>query len=172
MKDGEAGVVVFGVPCGFDTSNCPPEIRDFLQGFYVPHTTGTEIQVIRRNDNSMHYVFLVYETNSDVCFVDVNGRSGSFFGIDVMFKNRYLPNTEKLEKLFDLTYERYVKNQIIQESPNGLRKHMFSRFGSEDNRIANHVSNGMNKLVKEHPELNIFQDVRPLPPLQNNRQRV
>ena len=171
MKDGQAGVIVFGVPLGFDTSKCPLDIRTFLQNFYAPHAPGTAIKAIREG-NTMHYVFLVYEKNSDVGFIDANGRGGSFFGIDVMFKNRYLPNTEKLKKLFDLTYERYVKDQIIQESPNGLRKHMFSRFGFEDNRIANHVSNGMNKLVEKYPELNIFQDVRPLPPLQNNRQRV
>ena len=165
-----ADIILFGVPKGFDTSRCSNDTRAFLERFYAPHEPGTEMKVIRRLDNSVHYLFMVYE-NEDRVFCDVDGRSGSFFGIDVMLQNQYITDTNKLLKLFQLTYDRYIKNKIIDETPNGLRKHKFRTFDDDNNTIATYVANSMNALVKEKPELDIFKDMRQLPPVQSQMQR-
>ena len=165
-----AGIIVFGVPKGFDTSKCDIDTRRFLERFYAPHAPGTEMKVVRMANNSVHYLFMVYE-NEGKTFIDVDGRSGSFFGIDVMLQNQYITDTNKLLKLFQLTYDRYVKNKIIEERPNGARKHIFRTFNDDGNTIATYVANGMNTLVKERPELNILEDVRQLPPAQNQMRR-
>ena len=165
-----AGIIVFGVPKGFDTSRCDINTRSFLERFYVPHNPGTEMKIVRGPNNSVHYLFMVYE-NKDMAFCDVDGRSGSFFGIDVMLQNQYITDTNKLLKLFQLTYDKYVKNKIVDETPNGVRKHKYRRFDVGNNEIATYVANSMNALVKERPELNIFEDIRQLPPAQNQMQR-
>ena len=164
------GVILFGVPKGFDTSKCDINMRRFLERFYVPHNPGIEMKVVRDANNNVHYLFMVYE-NKDMAFCDFDGRSGSFFGIDVMLQNQYVTDTNKLLNLFQATYDNYVKNKIIDETPNGVRKHKFKTFDNGDNAIATYVANGMNTLVKERPELNIFEDIRQLPPVQNQTQR-
>ena len=128
------------------------------------------MKVVRRPNNSVHYLFMVYE-NKDMTFCDVDHRSGSFFGIDVMSQNQYITDTNKLLKLFQLTYDKYVKNKIVDETPNGVRKHRFKTFNDDSNTIATYVANGMNTSVKEKPELNIFEDIRQLTPVQNQMQR-
>ena len=64
-----------------------------------------------------------------------------------------------------------MKNKIVDETPNGVRKHKYRRFDVGNNEIATYVANSMNALVKERPELNIFEDIRQLPPAQNQMQR-
>ena len=165
-----ADIIVFGVPKGFDTSKCDINTRRFLERFYAPHAPGTEMKVVRMANNSVHYLFMVYE-NEGKTFIDVDGRGGSFFGIDVMLQNQYITDTNKLLKLFQLTYDKYIKNQIIEEWPNGVRKHKFRKFDNGNNEIAAYVANNMNTLIKEKSELDIFKDIRQLPPAQNQMQR-
>lgn len=161
---------IFGVPNGFDSSKCGEDTLNFLQTFYVPHTPGFQFKVIRRHNNDVHYVFLVYE-NSGKVFADVNGRSGSFFGISLVLHNQYLSDANKVEKLMRITYDRYVKNQIIKEDTNGVRKFIIPSLNSPDDRVVNYVAKGFTQIIQQNPELNLAGDIKPLPPLTNQIQR-
>ena len=164
-----AELIVFGVPYGFQTSKCDNETANFLSFFYSTWKPGEEFVVRRRVDNSVHYIFLIHEKPNNV-FIDADGRSGSFFGMDLAFKNHYVTDSNKVDKLLRLLYETYVKGEIIEELPNGSRRHKFKDFvvGGND-FIGEYLVKGMQKLLKEHPELNL--DIRPLPPIKNEMQR-
>ena len=166
-----AELIAFGVPRGFQTSKCDKKIADYLLDFYTPHKPGINFIVRRRADNSVHYIFLVYE-NLNRAFTDANGRDGSFFGMDIFFKNQYVTNSEKISKLFQLMYDNYVKGQIIEEFPNGVRHHKFADFvRGNDDFIGEYLVKAFNKTIKDHPELNFWQDVKTLPPLEQQTQR-
>ena len=128
------------------------------------------MKTIRRPSNDMFYLFLIYE-NSGCTFVDANGRPGSFFGMTLIFHNQYVTNAEKLKKLFQTTYDNYVKNKIIREFPNGNKQWMISELRVSDDKIANYIANGMNNLMKTNPEFNFAKDILPLTPMQNQIQR-
>ncbi len=165
-----ADLVLFGVPNGFSSSKCDAQTDNFLQLFYVPHKPGIEMKVYRRHNNDVHYVFLVYEKEGSV-FIDADGRSGSFFGMSLIFHNEYIGNTANLYKLFQQTYDKYIKNQIIIERPNGVRQHKFETFNVPDDKIAEYVVRGMTSIIKQNPELNFMKDRYPLPPPQNQTER-
>lgn len=164
-----AELIVFGVPYGFQTSKCDSETASFLEFFYSTWKPGTEFVVRRRVDNSVHYVFLVHENPNSV-FTDAEGRRGAFFGMDLAFKNQYVTDPSKVNKLLQLLYDTYVKGEIIEELPGGSRRHKFKTFvNGGDDFIGNYLVKGLQKLLKNHPELNL--DVRPLPPIKNEMQR-
>ena len=128
------------------------------------------MKIIRRPNNDVHYIFLVYE-NADHAFTDINGRDGSFFGMTLVFHNQYVTDTEKLKKLFQKTYDNYVKGKIINEFPNGNKRWMIRSLKNSNDKIATDVANGMNKLIKNYQEFNFSRDIQPLPPMQNQIQR-
>lgn len=165
-----ANLVLFGVPYGFRTSKCKNEDAEFLGLFYVPNKPGTYLKVLRRPDNTIHYVFLMYEKPNAV-FLDSNGRSGSFFGIDLSLKGQSITNTQVLSKLFQKIYDEYVKGKIIQEFPNGNRKYLINDFDNKNDTWATYVVNGMNTIMQQNPELNLGKYIQPLsslPPQQKD----
>ena len=164
-----ANLIVFGVPSGFQTGICDKATEEFLMLFYRPWKPGTDFVVQRRRDDSVHYIFLVHENPGSV-FSDVDGRGGSFFGLDLAFKNQYVTDSTKIEKLLQLLYDTYVKGQIIIEHPNGSRQHKFRNFvAGGDDFIGNYLVKGLKKLVNDYPELNFWPDVKPLTPVQDKK---
>ena len=165
-----ADLVLFGVPNGFSSSKCDTQTDNFLQLFYVPHKPGVEMKILRRPNNDVYYVFLVYEKEGS-SFITSGGRPGSFFGMSLIFHNEYLTKTDNLYTLFQMTYDKYVKNKIIIEHPTGVRQHKFETFNVPDDKIAEYAVRGMTSIIKQNPELNFMKYKQPLPPIQNQSQR-
>ena len=161
-----ARLIVFGVPQGFDDSNCDLKTHNFLMSFYAPHKPGIQMKVFRRPGNEIHYVFLVYENPGSV-FLDANGRSGSFFGMSIVLDNKYIGNKDNVYKLFQETYDKHIKNQIIIEN-NSVRKH---KYAGKMNAIHDYILKNMIEIMKNNPELNFTNDYHPLPPPQNQPER-
>lgn len=165
-----ADFYVFGVPNGFDASSCNEDTLNFLQNFYVPHDPGFQFKVIRRPNNDVHYIFLVYENPGRV-FGDVNGRGGAFFGMSMVLHNQYFSDANKIKQLMRAVYDNYIKNTIIQEDSNGVRKYIIPSLRSSDDRVANYIIKGFTKILQNNPQLNLSADIKPLPPLTNQPQR-
>ena len=105
-----AGFYVFGVPRGEQMSKCDENTRLFLQRFYDSNRTGVHKKTFYRNGNETHYVFLVYP-NDGAHFMDADGRSGSYFGMDFVLYGKYCTNPIKIFNLMQETYKQYVKKQ-------------------------------------------------------------
>lgn len=166
-----AELVLFGVPNGQQISATDnQDAKAFLGLMYDGISRGIKTKVVRRANNDVHYVFAVYE-NQGNNFCDYNGRPGSHFGMSLIFHNRYIPDSDKVFKLLRAVYDNYVKNQIIKEEPNGLRKWMRPALATPRDEITTYVANGMNNLIKNHPEFNFTRMVQPLPPIQKQTER-
>jgi len=166
----KVNLVVFGVPNGFNQSRCEQNMINFLQLFYNGDTGGMKFRVTRRSNGEVHYVFLVYPNHPNEVFLDYNGRSGSFFGISLYLRNEYFINPEKICKILQTTYNNYIKNKIIKETPK-LRQFLVPKLNYDDDKIANYVAQGLQKTILQNPEFNLNNDIRPLPPIQNQSQR-
>jgi len=155
-----ANLVLFGVPAGLSTSKCDESEKSLINCFYCPHKPGIELRTYRRPDNTVHYVYLVYEKEGSM-FLDVNGRGGSFFGMDLILKDNYITNTQILLKVFQKTYNDYVKDKIIKEFPGGNRKYLIQGFENADDSVARFVGGGMTSIMK-NPEFSLGKYVKPL----------
>ena len=115
-----AGFYVFGVPNGEQMSKCDENTRLFLQRFYVTNRTGIHKNTFYRKGNEAHYVFLVYPDNG-AHFMDANGRSGSYFGMDFVLHGKYSINPIKIFNLLQETY-----NQIKSNVEDDTKKDIFN----------------------------------------------
>ena len=166
-----AELVIFGVPRGQDISKTDNhDARTVLESFYNGRSTGIKTTIIRRPNNDVHYVFAVYEMPGKN-FCDYNGRPGSHFGMSLIFHNQYVADSNRIFKLLQAVYDNYVKNKIIMEQPNGVKKWAYPAISTPGDEIANYVANGMNSLIKTNPEFNFTKSLLPLPPIQNETQR-
>ncbi|MBO7508656.1 MAG: hypothetical protein J6T57_00035 [Alphaproteobacteria bacterium] len=155
-----AEVILFGVPYGFQNSECDADSADFLGTFYIPRKQEFTMNTTRRK-NKVYYSFLVNE-KPGALFNDINGRPGSFFGISLVFDNKYVTDTNRLNKLFATAYNKYVKNHIIQEYPNGNRRWLTRDLDA----AIKYVGTGMQHLIDTVPELQLSDIVKPLPQIQ------
>jgi len=162
-----AQIYLFGVPKGFQNSTCDANTADFLAYFYAPRKNEMSLDIQRRG-NKMYYSFLV-DAKNEHFFSDINGRAGSFLGLSLVLENKYITDKERLKKLFLAVYDQYIKNQIIQEYPNGNRKWLTQDMDA----AIKHVANGMQHLINNTPELNIWASLQTLPTIrpQNNQIR-
>ena len=155
-----ANLTVFGVPMGEQHSKCDENTARLLQSFYTSRT-GIYRKIVTKN-NTTHYVYVVYG-DPNKAFLDKNGRSGSYFGIDLALPNQYSGNPQKVFDLLQATYDQYVKNKIIKEHPNGNKQWMYSDLNIENDKIARYVVSGLQNIIKTNPELNIARDLRTIP---------
>lgn len=163
-----AEILLFGVPHGQDISKTPnSDARNVLESFYDGRFTGVKTKTIRRPNNDVHYVFVIYEEPGKN-FNDYNGRPGSHFGISLIFNNQYSTNPDKIFKLLQTVYDDYIKNKIIQEFPNGNKKWLYPAISNE---IDTYVVKCLQYVLKTKPELNIWSDLQPLPPIQKQTER-
>lgn len=161
-----AGFYVFGVPMGQSISKCDAKTNQFLEMFYIKDT-GTKMKIFQRPNGEIFYVFLKY-AEPGKNFADFNNRGGSHFGMAFVLNNQQITNTQKLYNLFQATYDKYVKNKIIQEFPNGNKKWLVDTVDDKTDSVATMLANGFMDLAKNNPELNINQDIKPLQPTQQN----
>ena len=161
-----AELIIHGVPNGHQVSKCDKDMVDFF-GLFYDNSDGIKTKVSRKN-NDVIYNYLVYgKTGAN--FGDYNGRPGSYFGMSLVFHNRCAVDSNQVFNLLKTVYDNYVKNKIIQESPNGARKWLYQNIETPGDEIATYLAKGMNQIIQVHPELT--PKTQTLPPLQNLKQR-
>ena len=167
-----ANLLVFGVPMGFSASECDDGTYNFLKNFYTSHNPGTDFKAIRRQNNEVYYILLIYE-KPGTAFEDANGRVGSFIGLSLSFKNQYVADASRIQKLLQAIYDHAVKGNIVDERPNGTRRYNIHTLRTPGDGIVRDLVNAMTAILKANPEFAqaIKTDIRPLPPIQNQMQR-
>lgn len=153
-----AGLFVFGVPKGEQTSKCDEKTKQFLSSFYLNNRTGIQRKMYRKPGNEMHYVLLVYP-DAGAKFLDADGRSGSFFGIDFVMYGKYAGNPTKVFNMLQATYDEYVKNKVIQEFPNGNKKWMTANLDANNDEIAKNIATGVQHLLQTRREFNLAGEI-------------
>lgn len=158
-------LIIFGVPYGHQTSVCDDKTAEFLENNYINTRHGMHRKMFTRNKNETHYILLDYGEQGTK-FIDVNGRAGSYFGMDLIMKNNYAADPMKVFKVLEETYKQYVTGKIIQEFPNGNKKWMFNDLRANNDQICTYVANGLKNLIETRPELNINNIIKPMTPPQ------
>ena len=108
---------IFGVPDGFDILDGTPAETTYFQKFYNDSKENTKFSIHRDTKGNITYTYLRYNLSSG------ESRTGSFFGMSLMFHNVYTANPLLLYELFDWVYNEQVlvgrtKNQ--DNSSDGL----------------------------------------------------
>lgn len=165
-----AGFYVFGVPNGEQTSKCDENTRLFLQRFYVTNRTGVYKNTFyRKGGNEAHYVFLVYP-DKGAHFMDANGCSGSYFGMDFVLYGKYSTNPTKVFNLLQETYNQYVKDKVIQEFPNGNKKWLIDNLVANNYKIARDIAVGVQHLLQTRQDLNLAGELSLIAPTKQSLQ--
>ncbi len=122
----DCSFIAYGVTQGFSCMNDKNSKK--IEGFYCPDI-GTKMKVRKYPDNSVGYHFLIYPQKGER-FSDKNGRSGSFFGMSLFFKDNYCKNPQKIFKMFETLYDKSIKNKLIKEFDNGNRQYAIDSFSN------------------------------------------
>ena len=109
---------IFGVPDGFDMLDGAAQELSYFQRFYDGSTEDTKFTIHRELNGHVTYSYLKYNLTSG------NSRTGSFFGMSLVFSGEYCVHPLKLYELFDYVYQ----NQVLyhSESDKGFLKEILN----------------------------------------------
>ena len=153
--------IVHGVVNGQQVSQCRKESRAFCDGFYN-NDQGIKKDIRRLVGNRMAYSYLVYEEPNRP-FLSYIGRSGSYFGMTIIFDDTQVTNPDVLFKLLEMAYNTYVKGKIIQDTMSGPRKWLYPTLEDSNDTVANYVGKGFEQIFNQNSELLKYQSLPPLP---------
>lgn len=157
--------VLYGVPLGFSCSECPKEDYRFLELNYIDNRKGNQLHIQHLPNGNTYYNYLVYPSEGCI-FTDAEGRKGAFFGMSIVLKDQVITDIDKLARLFQKTYENYIKDKIIKEFANGNKKFLVNSMRPDGDTLALYVGRGLVNITKTNPELNIFNDIKTYNPTQ------
>ena len=157
--------IIYGVPLGFSCSVCPREDYKYLELNYVDNRRGNQLHIQRLPSGNTYYSYLMYPQEGKL-FSDAAGRPGAFFGMSIVLKDQVITDINKLAILFQKTYQDHVKDKIIKELPNGNKKFLVSSLRSKDDTLAIEVGKGLMGVMKNNPELNVFNNIKAYNPAQ------
>ena len=159
-------LVLHGVVDGQENSKCDEVISSTCDLFYTL-SKGTHYDTKRLRDNRVMYSLLMYEEPGRP-FISYTGRSGSYFGISLILKqNEAITNADDLFKSLKETYDKYIKNKIIQETPTS-RKWMYPTLRDPNDTLATYATRAYEKTLQQYPGL---IKVQQLPPVQRQSNR-
>ena len=128
----EFGIKIYGAPYGFDLFDGTEQELNYFQLFDNGSTEPVKMTIHRLNNNQITYNYLRYG------YVTSGGRTGSFFGMSVVFQKAYCADFTRMYQLFDAVYGTIVKNAILLENlPQGQwqAKYKIQKFAEATNEI-------------------------------------
>lgn len=123
-------LVAFGVPSGYSSMKCSATPNRFLENFYCKDS-GKKMRISKLPSGEVFYTYLVYPKKNEK-FLDVNGRDGAFFGVSLIFKNQYCKDVQKIYNMFEDFYNNSIKNNIVKENENGIKRFLVSSLSSQN----------------------------------------
>lgn len=93
---------IFGVPDGFDMLEGTRQEISYFQRFYDGSTEDTKFTLHRDSNGNVTYTFLKYNLSSG------KSRTGSFFGMSLVFSGVYCNHPLRLYELFDYVYHNHI----------------------------------------------------------------
>lgn len=120
--------LIHGVPKGNDIWG-DDEGRSYVQNFYNGQTSSEQSKLFVEVLKQKNVSFYTYLRERNV--ISSEGRAGSYFGMTVGFQNEFCKDVENLYRLFDLVYEKMIKQEILA-SIEDKEKYLISRFSEKE----------------------------------------
>lgn len=155
-----AEFVIHGIVNGQEVSKSSESARAFCEGFYVPNK-GIKHDIRRLVGNRMAYSYVIYEEPGRP-FLGYTGRSGSYFGMTLIFQDKQVSNPDILFKVLQTTYDKYVKDKVIQET-SGNRKWLCTTLNDSKDTVAGYIGKGLENILKSNPGIIKYQPLPPMP---------
>lgn len=100
---------IYGAPYGFELYEGSEQELNYFQVFDNGSLEPVKMTVHRLNNNQISYNYLRYG------YVTSGGRTGSFFGMSVVFNKSYCSEFTRMYQLFEAVYGTIVNNAILFE---------------------------------------------------------
>ena len=129
---------IFGVPDGFDMLGGTSAEITYFQKFYNGSTENAKFSIHRDAKGNITYTYLRYNLSS------CKSRTGSFFGMSLIFSGVYCANPLRLYELFDWVYNTYIVSDKGFITPvNGSKdiqaRYEIARFQDKSDYIQHYI---------------------------------
>ena len=125
-------IKIYGAPYGFDLYDGTAQELSYFQVFDNGSTEPVKMTIHRLNSNQISYNYLRYG------YVTSGGRTGSFFGLSVVFNKTYCSDFMKMYQLFEAVYGTIVKSAVLLEAiPQGQwqAKYKIMKFAEAESEV-------------------------------------
>lgn len=124
---------IFGAPHIFDLYQGNENDINYFQTFDNGNKENEKLTIHRMASGQVSYSYLRYN------FISGGGRSGSFFGMAIVFNAEYCADVENLYKLFDSVYKTILQNKSLIEdikgNPSAQAKYLVETFKEAENEV-------------------------------------
>lgn len=125
-------IKIYGAPYGFDLYEGSEQDLNYFQVFDNGSTEPVKMTVHRISNNQISYNYLRYG------YVTSGGRTGSFFGMSIVFKKSYCSDFMRMYQLFEAVYGTITKNAILLEefkSGQWQAKYKIGKFSEAEDEV-------------------------------------
>ena len=125
-------IKIYGAPYGFDLYEGSEQDLNYFQVFDNGSTEHVKMTVHRLSNNQISYNYLRYG------YVTSGGRTGSFFGMSVVFSKSYCADFMRMYQLFEAVYGTILKNGILLEeftSGQWQGKYKIGKFSEAEDEV-------------------------------------
>lgn len=150
----EFRVKIYGAPYGFELYDGTEQELNYFQTFDNGSTETVKMTIHRLNNNEISYNYLRYG------FVTSGGRTGSFFGLSVIFEKVYCSDYKRLYQLFNAVYGTIVKKAVLLEELTAGQwqaKYKISKFSDSENEIKR-----IEGVIAQNLRNALVNDIKPL----------
>ena len=125
-------IKIYGAPYGFDLYEGSEQDLNYFQVFDNGSTEHVKMTVHRLSNNQISYNYLRYG------YVTSGGRTGSFFGMSVVFSKSYCADFMRMYQLFEAVYGTILKKGILLEeftSGQWQGKYKIGKFSEAEDEV-------------------------------------
>lgn len=125
-------IKIYGAPYGFDLYEGSEQDLNYFQVFDNGSTEPVKMTVHRISNNQISYNYLRYG------YVTSGGRTGSFFGMSVVFNKSYCSDFMRMYQLFEAVYGTITKNAVLLEqftSGQWQAKYKIGKFSEAEDEV-------------------------------------
>lgn len=125
-------IKIYGAPYGFDLYEGSEQDLNYFQVFDNGSTELVKMTVHRLSNNQISYNYLRYG------YVTSGGRTGSFFGMSIVFNKSYCSDFLRMYQLFEAVYGTITKNAILLEefkSGQWQAKYKIGKFSEAEDEV-------------------------------------
>jgi len=141
---------IFGTPRGLELYQGSGVEINYFQTFDNESKENTKL-VIHRMASQVSYSYLQYN------LISSSGRTGSFFGMSVVFNKMYCADIESLYNLFEAVYKTILQNKILlEESKNAQAKYLVRSFAEAETEVKR-----IENIICKNIEKQFADDIRP-----------
>ena len=147
-------IKIYGAPYGFDLYEGSEQDLNYFQVFDNGSTEPVKMTVHRISNNQISYNYLRYG------YVTSGGRTGSFFGMSIVFNKSYCSDFMRMYQLFEAVYGTITKNAILLEefkSGQWQAKYKIGKFSEAEDEVRR-----INGVLGQNIQGALANDIKPM----------